>query len=89
MPMNERANTMITIQFSAYSSSGLLYFRGSLTTKEFIALELDEGIVVLKADFGEGSRINIHSIKKYDDGNVHKIRIIRKDGEVHLQVFFT
>lgn len=84
--MNERANTMISVQFSAYSPTGLLYFRGSPSTKEFIALELDEGIVTLKADFGDKTQFVIRSVKKYADGNVHKIRVIRKDGEVHLQV---
>ncbi|KAI1731181.1 laminin EGF domain-containing protein [Ditylenchus destructor] len=88
LPISERANTMITVLFSAYSPNGLLYFRGSQTTGAFIALGLDEGAVSLKAHFGEeGPTIAIKSEQSsYADGKAHRVRVIRKDGEVHLQV---
>jgi hypothetical protein len=87
MPMAERASTMLTVQFSAYSPNGLLYLRGSAESGEFIALELNEGAVAVKADFGPAAKIALQTNgSKYADGRAHKVRVIRKDGEVHLQV---
>uniref|UniRef100_A0A183CJH3 Laminin EGF-like domain-containing protein n=1 Tax=Globodera pallida TaxID=36090 RepID=A0A183CJH3_GLOPA len=87
MPMAERTNTMLSVQFSAYSPNGLLYMRASPSSGEFIALELNEGAVALKADFGPEAKIAIQSNgANYTDGRMHRVRVIRKDGEVHLQV---
>ncbi|KAL3119034.1 hypothetical protein niasHT_003817 [Heterodera trifolii] len=88
MPMAELTNTMfISVQFSAYSPNGLLYLRGSPSNGEFVALELNEGAVALKADFGAETKIAIQSNgANYTDGRMHRVRVIRKDGEVHLQV---
>uniref|UniRef100_A0A915E106 Uncharacterized protein n=1 Tax=Ditylenchus dipsaci TaxID=166011 RepID=A0A915E106_9BILA len=94
MPMNERANTMISVAFSAYSPSGLLYFRGSPATGDFISVSLEGGAVSLKAHLGGGAADSqtVKSIallstnSNYADGRAHKVRVIRKDGEVHLQV---
>ena len=35
--------------FSSYSPNGLLYFRGSQKTGDFLALELSEGSIALKS----------------------------------------
>uniref|UniRef100_A0A914HZB5 Uncharacterized protein n=1 Tax=Globodera rostochiensis TaxID=31243 RepID=A0A914HZB5_GLORO len=87
MPMAERTNTMLSVQFSAYSPNGLLYMRASPSSGEFIALELNEGAVALKADFGPEAKIAIQSNgANYTDGRMHRVRVIRKDGEVHLQI---
>lgn len=87
LPMAERVTTMLTVQFSAYSPNGLLYFRGSPATGEFLSLELNDGAVALKTDFGPEAKIALQSNgTKYADGRAHKVRVIRKDGEVHLQV---
>uniref|UniRef100_A0A1I8BDZ5 LAM_G_DOMAIN domain-containing protein n=1 Tax=Meloidogyne hapla TaxID=6305 RepID=A0A1I8BDZ5_MELHA len=85
-PMAERSSSMLAVQFSAYSPNGLLYFRGSPTSGEFIGLELHEGAVALKADFGPEAKIALQlNGTNYADGRAHKVRVIRRDGEVHLQ----
>ncbi|CAD5209051.1 unnamed protein product [Bursaphelenchus xylophilus] len=87
MPMTERANTMISVVFSAYSKNGLLYFRGSPETKDFLAIQLENGHVVLKARIGGKAVVTLKSVlNSYADGRAHKIRTIRKDQEVHLHV---
>ncbi|KAL7080520.1 hypothetical protein ACQ4LE_000443, partial [Meloidogyne hapla] len=84
--MAERSSSMLAVQFSAYSPNGLLYFRGSPTSGEFIGLELHEGAVALKADFGPEAKIALQlNGTNYADGRAHKVRVIRRDGEVHLQ----
>ncbi|KAH7728640.1 laminin subunit alpha-2-like isoform X6 [Aphelenchoides avenae] len=87
LPMNERANTMITVTFSAYSPNGLLYFRGSRSTGNFVAIELQDGSVVVKMHFGGESHVEVRSGKDtYADGHVYKVRTIRSHDEVHLQI---
>lgn len=89
MPMNERANTMISVQFGTHSPNGLLYFRGSPSSGEFIAIGLEQGAITLKANFGAESEISVRSAQSnYANGDVHKIRVIRNRGEIHLQVIF-
>nr|CAD2186502.1 unnamed protein product [Meloidogyne enterolobii] len=85
-PVAERSSSMLAVQFSAYSPNGLLYFRGSPTSGEFIGLELHEGAISLKADFGPQAKIALQlNGTNYADGRAHKVRVIRRDGEVHLQ----
>lgn len=78
---------MITITLSAYSPNGLLYFRGSPETADFLAIQLENGAVVVKARIAASVNINLRSNRNdYADGRVHKIRTIRQGDEVHLQV---
>lgn len=100
MPMNDRASSLIIVQFSAYSPSGLLYFRGSSSNGEFVALSLRGGAIELKANYGgtavnetesNGEKIHVtlrSTQSKYSDGRSHKIRVFRNKGEIHLQVSF-
>ncbi|VDL68883.1 unnamed protein product [Nippostrongylus brasiliensis] len=44
----ERTISSVTVVFNAYSPNGLLYFRGSETSGDFIALYLKNGHVVFK-----------------------------------------
>lgn len=85
--VTERSNQMITITLSAYSPNGLLYFRGSPETADFLAIQLEDGAVVVKARIAASININLRSNRNdYADGRVHKIRTIRQGDEVHLQV---
>ncbi|CAD5206351.1 unnamed protein product [Bursaphelenchus okinawaensis] len=87
MPMTERANTMIVVVFSAYSKNGLLYFRGSPESKDFLAIQLENGHVVVKARIGGTAVVTLRSsLNSYADGRAHKVRTIRKDKEVYLHV---
>ena len=87
MPMTERRDTSISIDFSAYSPNGLLYFRGSQETHEFIAIQLHNGGVELIANFRQDSKVVASSTKtSYADGRVHKIRTVWSNNTVHLQV---
>uniref|UniRef100_A0AC35TJJ8 Laminin subunit alpha-2 n=1 Tax=Rhabditophanes sp. KR3021 TaxID=114890 RepID=A0AC35TJJ8_9BILA len=83
----ERANTMLTIEFSAYSKNGLLYFRGNPETGDFVSLELDNGRISFKVNLGNDSYVNVLSKgSSYAEGKSHTIRIVRNNNQVHLQV---
>ena len=87
MPMTERSNTLIKIVYAAYSPDGLLYFRGNKDNKDFVAVELRDGEVWVKANYGEGSYVEIHSSNNnYADGNVHTVKITRSNSELELLV---
>uniref|UniRef100_A0A914BUT8 Laminin G domain-containing protein n=1 Tax=Acrobeloides nanus TaxID=290746 RepID=A0A914BUT8_9BILA len=87
MSVTERRDTSISIDFSAYSPNGLLYFRGSQETREFIAIQLHNGGVEMRANFGQDSKVVASSVKtSYADGRVHKIRTVWSNNTVHLQV---
>jgi hypothetical protein len=52
MPMSDRSSgSLLSIQFSAYSPNGLLYFRGGSGGRnvDFLAVELVDGTVAVKA----------------------------------------
>ncbi|VDN25599.1 unnamed protein product [Cylicostephanus goldi] len=82
----ERTVSSLTVIFNAYSPNGLLYFRGSETTGDFIALQLKEGHVVFKINLGGGSQAELTSKGSYSDGREHAVKAIRSGGEIHLQV---
>lgn len=87
MPMAERANTMVSVIFSAYSKNGLIYFRGSPESKDYLAIQLENGHVVVRAMIAGKAAVNLKSaLNTYADGRTHKVRTIRKDQEVHLHV---
>ena len=87
MPMTERVNTLIRIVYSAYSPEGLLYFRGSPEHGDFVAVELRDGAVYVKANYGENSYVEAHSaLTHYADGRLHTIKITRNQNEIDLQV---
>ena len=48
MSIPERTKSVITITFNAYSPSGMLYFRGSEQSGDFIAVMLQNGYIVFK-----------------------------------------
>lgn len=80
---------MITITLSAYSTNGLLYFRGSSETADYLAIQLEDGAIAVKARIAASINVNLRSNRNdYADGRVHKIRTIRQGDEVHLQVCF-
>lgn len=87
MPMTERAQTMVSVTFSAYSKNGLLYFRGCPQTRDFFAIQLEEGHVVVRARIAGQTEVELRSaLNSYADGRAHKVRTIRKDQKVHLHV---
>uniref|UniRef100_A0A7E4VA92 Laminin EGF-like domain-containing protein n=1 Tax=Panagrellus redivivus TaxID=6233 RepID=A0A7E4VA92_PANRE len=87
MPMSERQNTLIRIVYSAYSPDGLLYFRGSPTSGDFVSVELREGAIWVKARYGDDAVVEVHSaLASYADGRVHRIRITKKAAEIELSV---
>ena len=87
MLMIERRDTSISIDFSAYSPNGLLYFRGSQETHEFIAIQLHNGGVEVRANFGQDSKVVASSSKtSYADGRDHKITIHRINNTIRLRV---
>uniref|UniRef100_A0A0N5CEW4 Uncharacterized protein n=1 Tax=Strongyloides papillosus TaxID=174720 RepID=A0A0N5CEW4_STREA len=87
MTTAERANTMLTVEFSSYSKDGLLYFRGNPDVKDFVSLELRDGQVVFKVNLGNNSFVKVTSKgPEYNDGKVHVVRTIRFTNQIHLQV---
>lgn len=85
--MAERSNQMVTVTLSAYSTNGLLYFRGSPETRDYLAIQLEDGAVAVKARIAGSIDVNLRSGgTNYADGRLHKIRTIRQGDEVHLQV---
>ncbi|KAI6232973.1 hypothetical protein M3Y99_00957600 [Aphelenchoides fujianensis] len=78
---------MISVTFSAYSKEGLLYFRGSPETRDFFALQLEDGAVGVHARINGQTPVHLRTNRtNYADGRSHRVRTIRKDGELHLQV---
>lgn len=62
LPSTERVNsTQISLIFSAYSSDGLLYFRGNQSNGDFVCLELRNGRVVYKVNELYGKFVKIVS----------------------------
>ncbi|KAI6208105.1 hypothetical protein M3Y96_00079500 [Aphelenchoides besseyi] len=83
----ERANQMVTVGFSAYSKEGLLYFRGSTESRDFLAIQLEDGAIGVRTRIAGQPVVHLQANKtNYADGKAHRIRTIRKDGELHLQV---
>ncbi|KAL1493174.1 hypothetical protein ABEB36_011282 [Hypothenemus hampei] len=81
-------NSEIVLQVSTQNDDGLIFFAGPLTarhaelSKDFVSLELREGIPILKIDNGHGpievsAKDNRGSgyLKSLNDGAPHKIRI--------------
>lgn len=86
MDVPERTMSAITVVFNAYSPSGLLYFRGSQESGDFMALYLEEGHVVYKVNLGDAAKAEIKSKMVYNDGREHTIKAIRNEAGIHLQV---
>ncbi|KAK6054383.1 laminin G domain protein [Cooperia oncophora] len=82
----ERTVSSVSIIFNAYSPNGLLYFRGSETSGDFIVLYLKDGHVVFKIHLGRDSHAEITSKHDYADGREHTVKAIRSGNEIHLQV---
>ncbi|ETN73227.1 laminin EGF-like protein [Necator americanus] len=82
----ERTVSSLSVIFNAYSPNGLLYFRGSETSGDFIALQLKDGYVVFKIHLGGSSYAELTSKNTYADGREHTVKAIRSGLEIHLQV---
>ncbi|PIO58435.1 laminin G domain protein, partial [Teladorsagia circumcincta] len=82
----ERTVSSVSVVFNAYSPNGLLYFRGSETSGDFIVLYLKDGHVVFKIHLGGESHAEITSKHNYADGREHTVKAIRSGNEIHLQV---
>ncbi|CAB3408759.1 unnamed protein product [Caenorhabditis bovis] len=86
MSVSERTMSAITIVFNAYSANGLLYFRGSEQSGDFVAVFLKDGRVVFKINLGGSSSAELTSQNVYNDGKSHTIKAIRTGSEMYLQV---
>ncbi|CAD6189781.1 unnamed protein product [Caenorhabditis auriculariae] len=86
MSVSERTMSAITITFNTYSPNGLLYFRGSEQTGDYVSLSLRDGRVVFKINLGGDSQAELVSQNAYNNGLEHTIKAIRTGGELHLQV---
>ncbi|PAV75919.1 hypothetical protein WR25_01227 [Diploscapter pachys] len=86
MSIPERTKSVITITFNAYSPSGMLYFRGSEQSGDFIAVMLQNGYIVFKVNLGGHSVAELKSKNTYADGREHVVKAIRNEAELHLQV---
>ncbi|EYC00933.1 hypothetical protein Y032_0112g342 [Ancylostoma ceylanicum] len=82
----ERTVSSLSVIFNAYSPNGLLYFRGSETSGDFIVLQLKNGHVVFKIHLGGDSHAELTSKNTYADGREHTVKAIRSGAEIHLQV---
>ncbi|KHJ99587.1 laminin G domain protein [Oesophagostomum dentatum] len=82
----ERTISSLSVVFNAYSLNGLLYFHGSETSGDFIALQLKDGHVEFKIHLGGSSHAELTSRNTYSDGREHTVKAIRSGGEIHLQV---
>ncbi|KAJ1350105.1 hypothetical protein KIN20_005822 [Parelaphostrongylus tenuis] len=82
----ERTVSSFTVVFNTYSPNGLLYFRGSETSGDFVTLYMEDGHVVFKIKLGDSSQAELVSKGSYADGREHTVKAIRSGGEIHLQV---
>ncbi|KIH57709.1 laminin G domain protein [Ancylostoma duodenale] len=82
----ERTVSSLSVIFNAYSPNGLLYFRGSETSGDFIVLQLKNGHVMFKIHLGGDSHAELTSKNTYADGREHTVKAIRSGAEIHLQV---
>ncbi|UMM13143.1 hypothetical protein L5515_001568 [Caenorhabditis briggsae] len=86
MSVSERTMSAITVVFNAFSPNGLLYFRGSEKSSDFVAIYLNDGRVVFKINLGGGSSAELASQNIYNDGKEHTVKAIRTGSEMYLQV---
>ncbi|XP_060537347.1 DE-cadherin [Cylas formicarius] len=84
--------TVITLTVSPTSDNGLIFYAGPLTfkhaqlSKDFISLELKDGIALLKVDNGYGTE-EVSIPKKLNDGAQHKIRIsLDIDTDIEMEI---
>lgn len=86
MSVSERTMSAITVIFNAFSPNGLLYFRGSEASGDFVAIYLNDGKVMFKINLGGGSVAELTSQNVYNDGKEHTVKAIRTGSEMYLQV---
>lgn len=86
MHISERTMSAITVVFNAYSPNGLLYFRGSEQSGDFVAVYLKDGRVMFKINLGGESVTELTSQNTYNDGKEHTVKAIRTGTEMYLQV---
>lgn len=78
-------STTSLIVFS--SRSGLLYFRGSNATRDFIAVQLEDGQLAVRTRVdGRGPFVLRTNGSDFADGRVHRLRAIRQNRQLTLQV---
>uniref|UniRef100_A0A8R1DFE1 Uncharacterized protein n=1 Tax=Caenorhabditis japonica TaxID=281687 RepID=A0A8R1DFE1_CAEJA len=86
MHVSERTMSAITVTFNSYSPNGLLYFRGSEASGDFVSIFMSDGHVVFKIKLGQGSVAQLTSLNVYNDGKEHTVKAIRTGSEMFLQV---
>lgn len=87
------ATTSISLSIVPQTPNGLIFYTGPSTlqqakaSKDFLSLELRDGVVILKLDFGYGPlEIEAAPDKKLTDGSVHDIEIKYGNNEIQLIV---
>ncbi|XP_054719477.1 laminin subunit alpha-like [Uloborus diversus] len=75
--------THIKMLFKTYAEEGLLFLIGK--NKEFLALELEEGYVILKFNLGSGTAV-LRSQETFNDGKWHSLEATRVENEGILKV---
>ncbi|XP_078018932.1 laminin subunit alpha-1 [Epinephelus lanceolatus] len=78
-------STSIVLLFKTLSPGGLLLYLASNNTRDFLSMELVEGLVRLTFDLGSGSLI-LTSNRKYNTGVWYKITIQRNKRKGYLSI---
>nr|CAB3263371.1 laminin subunit alpha-2 [Phallusia mammillata] len=69
-------NNRFNVMFQTFSSNGLIAYASSKDLPDFIALELNDGYVVLKINLGTGV-YNVTTTKRYNNGKWVKVTVQR------------
>ncbi|XP_035223568.1 laminin subunit alpha-like, partial [Stegodyphus dumicola] len=75
--------TIIKMQFKTYAKEGLLFLIGK--NNKFLALQMEEGHIVLKYNLGSGTAV-LRSPEAYNDGKWHSLEATRVEKEAVLKV---
>ncbi|XP_059186388.1 protocadherin Fat 4-like [Centropristis striata] len=84
-PLDRRTN-LISLEFATVQRNALLLYNpGGLSSREFIALEILEGAILLSYDLGSGP-VRLQTHKQVADGHFHSVtaRRIGNMGSLHV-----
>ena len=76
----------IVLYFAAYSPNGLIYFRGSRQSQDFISIELQDGHVVVQLRLGADGHLRLESSRAYNDGVTHVLTATRQRQSATLAI---
>lgn len=82
---NFEDDTYLSFNFKTYVKNGLIFLIGDTTAREYLAVEMVNGRVVLNYELGSAP-CTVRSAKQYNDGNWHLVKVNRDGKESMLVV---